>query len=101
MHRDASQGTALSYLVRESAKKVQRFLTLGVFHLSGLWFGILQVFRNEQLRSGNTVYVAIPLYWQRLETLGNSHDDEQTAFLAIALPRLDDYRVGVLGDREL
>lgn len=43
---------------------------------------------------------AIPLYWQRLETLGNSHYDEQTAFLVIALPRLADYRVVVLGDRE-
>ncbi len=43
---------------------------------------------------------AIPLYWQRLETLGNSHYDEQTAFLSIALPLLADYRVVVLGDRE-
>ena len=43
---------------------------------------------------------AIPLYWQRLESLGNSHYDEQTAFLAVALPQLADYRVVVLGDRE-
>lgn len=80
------------------------------------------MFLDEQLVSGNTVYVAIdrttwrdinllvasvvwkgraiPLYWQRLKTLGNSHYDEQTAFLAIALPRLASYRVVVLGDRE-
>ena len=43
---------------------------------------------------------AIPLYWQPLETLGNSHYDEQTAFLSIALPLLAHYRVVVLGDRE-
>lgn len=80
------------------------------------------MFPNEQLASGGTVYVAIdrttwrdinllmasvvwkgraiPLYWQRLKTLGNSHYDEQTAFLSIALPKLADYRVVVLGDRE-
>ncbi|MEL6817005.1 MAG: IS4 family transposase, partial [Cyanobacteria bacterium J06598_3] len=68
---------------------------------------MLHVFLHEQLPSGCTVYVAIdrttwrninllmasvvwkgraiPLYWQRLETLGNSHYDEQTAFLSIAL----------------
>lgn len=83
---------------------------------------MLQVFLGEQLASGCTVYVAIdrttwrdinllmasivwkgraiPLYWQRLETLGNSHYDEQTAFLSAALPILARYRVVVLGDRE-
>lgn len=93
-----------------------------MLHLKGLWFGLLRVFLNEQLASGETVYVAIdrttwrdinllmasvvwkgraiPLYWQRLETLGNSHYNEQTAFLAVALPQLADYRVVVLGDRE-
>jgi len=114
--------TTISHPVRESAKKVQRFLTLGVLHLSGLWFGLLQVFLDEQLTSDDAVYAAIdrttwrdinllmasvvwkgraiPLYWQRLESLGNSHYDEQTAFLSLALPQLADYRVLVLGDRE-
>ncbi len=83
---------------------------------------MLRVFLGEQLTSGCTVYVAIdrttwgdinllmasivwkgraiPLYWQRMETLGNSHYDEQTAFLSVALPILASYRVVVLGDRE-
>jgi len=73
-----------------------------------LWFGLLQAFLNEQLSLGSTVYVAIdrttwrdinllmasivwkgraiPFYWQRLDSLGNSHYDKQTAFLAVALP---------------
>ena len=93
-----------------------------MLQLRDLWFGLLQAFLNEQLATGATVYVAIdrttwrdinllmvsviwkgraiPLYWQCLETLGNSHYNEQTAFLAIALPQLADYRVVVLGDRE-
>jgi hypothetical protein len=80
------------------------------------------VFLSQQFASGSTVYVAIdrttwrdtnllmasivwkkraiPFYWERLKTLGNSHYDEQTAFLSIALPELADYRVVVLGDRE-
>lgn len=90
--------------------------------MKGLWFGVLQVFLSQQFASGSTVYVAIdrttwrdtnllmasivwkkraiPLYWERLKTVGNSHYDEQTAFLAIALSKLADYRVVVLGDRE-
>lgn len=43
---------------------------------------------------------AIPLYWQRLECLGNSHHTTQISFLAVALPVLADYTVVVLGDRE-
>lgn len=80
------------------------------------------MFLDEHLTTGCTVYVAIdrttwrdinllmasivwkgraiPLYWQRLKTLGNSHYDEQTAFLSAALPLLANYRVVVLGDRE-
>ncbi|MEO1396999.1 MAG: hypothetical protein AAFV90_29325 [Cyanobacteria bacterium J06634_5] len=93
-----------------------------MLQLKSLWFGILRVFLNEQLAPGESVYVAIdrttwrdinllmasvvwkgrsiPLYWQCLGTLGNSHYNEQTAFLAVALPQLADYRVVVLGDRE-
>ncbi len=93
-----------------------------MLHLRGLWFGLLRVFLDAQLPSGSTLYVAIdrttwgdinllmasivwkgraiPLYWQRLESLGNSHYDEQTALLSVALPVLADYRVVVLGDRE-
>ena len=42
----------------------------------------------------------MPLYWQRLETLVIVTVAEQTAFLSIALPRLAQYSVVVLGDRE-
>lgn len=43
---------------------------------------------------------AIPLYWQRLEALGNSHHTTQITFLDTALPGLHEYKVVVLGDRE-
>lgn len=93
-----------------------------MLNLSGLWFSVLRVFLEAQLSSQETVYVAIdrttwrdinllmasivwkgraiPLYWQRLETLGNSHYDEQTALLSVALSLLDNDRIVVLGDRE-
>ena len=92
-----------------------------MLNLKGLWSGVLQVFLEQQRVPGCTVYVAIdrttwrdinllmasivwkgraiPLYWQRLETLGNSHYNEQTAFLSTALPLLANYSVVVLGDR--
>jgi hypothetical protein len=87
-----------------------------------LWVSVFKVFVSEQLKSQTTVYVAIdrttwgqvnllmasviwkgraiPLYWQRLETLGNSHYEEQTGLLALALALLNGYTVVVLGDRE-
>jgi hypothetical protein len=93
-----------------------------VLNLKTLWVSVFKVFVLEQLKSQTSVYVAIdrttwgqvnllmasvvwkgraiPLYWQRLETLGNSHYDEQTALLALALPLLSGYTVVVLGDRE-
>lgn len=101
---------------------MQRFLTLGVFNLKHLWLSIIQVFINESLPKASRVYVAIdrttwrdtnlliasivwkkraiPLYWQRLETLGNSHHTRQIGFLSKALPALGRYKVVVLGDRE-
>ena len=83
---------------------------------------MLKVFIKKQFRESTQVYVAIdrttwgninllvasvvwkgraiPLYWERLAALGNSHYETQTAFLSAALPILGDYRVVVLGDRE-
>jgi hypothetical protein len=43
---------------------------------------------------------AIPLYWQRLKTLGNSNLPVQKKALKVALSALSAYRVVVLGDRE-
>ena len=88
-----------------------------------LWLGLFGLFINHQkLPSDSTVYVAIdrttwgdinllmvsfiwrkrgiPLYWQRLDTLGNSHLSVQKKTLKVALSALSDYKVVVLGDRE-
>lgn len=83
---------------------------------------VIQVFISDALVKTSPVYVAvdrttwrdinllvasviwkgraIPLYWQRLEKLGNSHHTEQITFLAVALTMLSGYPVVVLGDRE-
>lgn len=120
--RNARSSAAAAYFIRVTTKKVQRFLTLGVLNLQTLWVSVFKVFVCEHLKSQSAVYVAIdrttwgqinllmasvvwqgraiPLYWQRLDTLGNSHYDEQTALLSLALPLLNGYTVVVLGDRE-
>ena len=81
----------------------------------------LAVFLAKQIAAQTTVYVAInrttwhetnllvasvvwrgraiPLYWQLMETLGNSDYTEQTALLSKALP-MSSYPIVVLGDRE-
>ena len=88
-----------------------------------LWLGLFTVFlRHQHVTKGSTVYVAIdrtswgqinllmvsliwrnraiPLYWQRLKKLGNSNLRTQRKVLRVALSRLSDYKVVVLGDRE-
>ncbi|MEL7052230.1 MAG: IS4 family transposase [Cyanobacteria bacterium J06588_5] len=88
-----------------------------------LWLGIFAIFLSRQkVAIGSTVYIAIdrttwgdinllvvsfiwrkraiPLYWQRLKTLGNSNLPVQKKALKVALSALCDYKVVVLGDRE-
>ena len=96
---------------------------LGAMDINRLWLGLFSVFlSHQQVSKGSTVYVAIdrtswgninllmvsliwrkraiPLYWQRLKTLGNSSLKSQCKVLRVALSRLSDYKVVVLGDRE-
>ena len=88
-----------------------------------LWLGLFGLFvEHQKLSKNSTVYVAIdrttwrdinllmvsfiwhkraiPLYWQRLEKLGNSNLKMQQRMLKQALHALSDYKVVVLGDRE-
>ena len=88
-----------------------------------LRWGMFALFvRHQNVAVDSTVYVAIdrttwgdinllmvsfiwrkrgiPLYWQRLDTLGNSHLSVQKKTLKVALSALSDYKVVVLGDRE-
>ena len=96
---------------------------LGAMDVNRLWLGLFTVFlRHQHVTKGSTVYVAIdrtswgqinllmvsliwrnraiPLYWQRLKKLGNSNLRTQRKVLRLALSRLSDYQVVVLGDRE-
>ena len=91
--------------------------------LDSLWLGLFACFLScQKIATGSTVYIAIdrtswgninllmvsliwhkrgiPVYWQRLETLGNSSLDAQQRVLKKALSMLLDYKVVVLGDRE-
>ena len=88
-----------------------------------LWLGLFASFiEHQNIAANSTVYVAIdrttwgninllmvsfiwrkrgiPLYWQRLDTLGNSNLKAQKQVLGKALRALRDYKVVVLGDRE-
>jgi len=88
-----------------------------------LWLGIFAIFLcRQKVTTDSTVYVAIdrttwgninlllvsliwrkraiPLYWQRLKTLGNSNLPIQKSVLKVALSSLADYKIVVLGDRE-
>ena len=88
-----------------------------------LWLGLFAIFLSHQnVKTGSTVYIAIdrttwgqinllmvsfiwrkraiPLYWQRLEQLGNSSLEAQKKALRPALCALSAYKVVVLGDRE-
>ena len=88
-----------------------------------LWLGMFALFMSHQkVATDSTVYVAIdrttwgninllmvsfiwrkraiPIYWQRLKTLGNSNLTTQKKAVKMALTALSDYKVVVLGDRE-
>ena len=88
-----------------------------------LWLGLFACFiEHQNIAANSTVYVAIdrttwgninllmvsfiwrkraiPLYWQRLDQLGNSNLKAQKQVLSKALRALRDYKVVVLGDRE-
>ena len=88
-----------------------------------LWLGLFGLFVSHQkLPKNSTVYVAIdrttwgdinllmvsfiwrkraiPLYWQRLEKLGNSSLRLQQRVLKQGLQAMSDYKVVALGDRE-
>lgn len=88
-----------------------------------LWLGMFALFLSQQkVATDSTVYVAIdrttwgdinllmvsfiwrkraiPLYWQRLKTLGNSNLPTQKTALKVALSALSAYKVVILGDRE-
>ncbi|CAN5766478.1 hypothetical protein BH23CYA1_BH23CYA1_03300 [soil metagenome] len=88
-----------------------------------LWLGMFACFISHQnVSASSTVYIAIdrttwghinllmvslvwrkrgiPICWQRLETLGNSHLKAQKKVLRKALHALLGYKVVVLGDRE-
>jgi hypothetical protein len=101
---------------------MQRLLSLGALASEELWLKFIQAFLLAQIAPKQTVYVAIdrtgwklvnllvvsiiwnnraiPLAWVRLDKLGSSHYDEQTALLSKALSSLSAYTVVVLGDRE-
>lgn len=91
--------------------------------LNRLWLGLFACFVSSQnITANSTLYIAIdrttwghinllmvslvwrkrgiPIYWQRLEKLGNSNLTAQQQVLRKALRALSAYNVVVLGDRE-
>ena len=88
-----------------------------------LWLGLFSLFlAHQKITAHSTIYIAldrttwsnvnllivslvwrkrgIPIYWQRLERLGNSNLKAQKHVLQKALSALKGYEVVVLGDRE-
>lgn len=112
----------LPILFESRRKKLQRFLSLPIFQIENLWFGIIKEWLAEKFTSNQTIYAvidrtswgcinlmmisivydkrAIPIYWELLPKLGSSSFTEQTNFLTKVLPLLTINKTVVLGDRE-
>ncbi|PZO19735.1 MAG: IS4 family transposase [Leptolyngbya foveolarum] len=118
-----AEALPLPILFESRRKKVQRFLRLGVMDINHLWLGLFGRFISHQKVTANSiVYIAIdrttwrdinllivsfiwrkratPIYWQPLDTLGNSNLKMQKRVLKVDLSALRDYKVVVLADRE-
>ena len=68
--------------------------------LSSLWHFVAATLVSPLVVSFIWRKRAIPIYLQRLKTLGNSHLTTQKTALEVALLALSAYKVVVLGDRE-
>lgn len=112
----------LPILFESRRKKLQRFLSLPVFQIEQLWFGIIQEWLAQKFTSNQTIYAvidrtswgcinlmvisivydkrAIPIYWELLPKLGSSNLTEQTNLLTKVLALLTINKTVVLGDRE-
>lgn len=121
-NRDARRETTAADFVRESPKKIQRFLSLPALDLETLWLPLVAQWLSHQYRQGSQLYVvidrtswgainllivsvvwhhrAIPIGCQALCKKGCSNYDEQTAVLSTVITHLSDYRLVILGDRE-
>jgi hypothetical protein len=112
----------LPILFESRRKKIQRFLSLPIFQIEKLWFGIIKSWLAEYFHENKTIYVvidrtswgcvnlimvriiyddrAIPLYWELLPKLGSSNLTEQKKVFSKVLPLLTSHKTVVLGDRE-
>ena len=112
----------LPILFESRRKKIQRFLSLPIFQIEKLWFGIIKDWLAAVFTSNQTIYAvidrtswgcinlmmisivydhrAIPIYWEMLPKLGSSSFTEQANFLTKVLSLLTINRTIVLGDRE-
>ena len=104
-------------------RKLQRFLSLPQINLENLWFPLIFGWIEENYSAGEVISIAldrtqwrtinlfvvsvivdkraIPLYFYLLDKeRGNSNLVEQQRLLSPVLPKLRNYKVIVLGDRE-
>ena len=103
-------------------KKIQRFLSLPIFNIEGLWFPIIKNWRAQNFSINQTIYLvidrtiwerknlimisiiyeqrAIPVYFEFLSKLGSSNFTEQVSLISKVLPLFKDYQILILGDRE-
>lgn len=109
-------------LFESRRKKLQRFLDLPHLTFEKIWWPLFSYWLRNNFEQNEVLYMAIdrtqwelvnlivvsliyekraiPIYFEVLPKLGNTHGEKQIAVLAQVRPLLNNYTIVVLGDRE-
>lgn len=109
-------------LFESRRKKIQRFLSLPIFHTETLWFPIIKNWLSQNFSTNQIIYLvidrtiwerknlimisliydqrAIPIYFEFLSKQGSSNLTEQVSLISKVLPLFKDYQILILGERE-
>jgi hypothetical protein len=112
----------LPILFESRRKKIQRFLSLGVWNVKTIWLSLIYQWIDESIDPKGVLHLAIdrtrwqsinilviswiyhrraiPLYFVLLDKKGNSSLSEQTESLTHVITKFKKYKMVVLGDRE-
>ena len=104
-------------------RSLQRFLKLSCLNIESLWFPLVQelvktkfsqtetlklIIDRTQWRDKNIFVISLfwtgrslPLYWKILDKRGSSNIEEQKSLITPILSLFKDYKIIILGDREL
>jgi len=118
-----ANGIPLPIKFESRRKRIQRFLSLPNLKIEKIWLPIIKEWLSIYFTKEEIIYVAIdrtnwsrinlfmvsviwdkrafPIYFKLLPKLGSSNIDEQQKILSQVMPIFQNYKICVLGDREL